>query len=335
MNIQLKILALAVSLQFSTVTAYAQQAETVTQPISQASAPDKAPPSGFNSVGELASYIEEKIAGHITAVDTQAMNPEIAAALRQADPQQLAETTIALQEILKDSIKVRLFPKGQEEIDNTSTPACSYACVAIATSAYDAPPKAEALMYNSPDANILLARAVKINGETVGTIIVHYPYDLIANSFKILKNNGLYTEFHQTINGESITVTQQGNSSIKTGAAQKIRIKGTSWSLAVWTPGGIAIEEYKPPLIPWIDIATAIAVLLIGVVIFIFARNRRLAKKSSLEAPMVKPGADTEMAFSSSEGKSPTLIIGGGAAEIDMNKFSEFLEPLGIKTKTR
>lgn len=276
----------------------------------------------FDSARALGSHIEERISQYIAAVEEQATNPAVIQAIEQGDPDELTLTAMALQEVLTDSLKARLFKKGREDVDNASTPACGYACVAIAESAYETNPEAEALLYNSPDANILLARAVKSKQQNIGTLVVHYPYDLIQTSVDALKNIGLYTEFRQTVGGKSTTMITHGKTSLKQGSArQVVRIANTSWDIAVWTPGGIAVEKYEPPSIPWFHVGLGIAVLIGGIAALVIVRKKRPTQPKQLKPAKPAVFNPESMSSDDEDEDSKTLIMGGGASEVDVSKY--------------
>ncbi len=243
--------------------------ETITQPITIG-------PQRFRSVTGLAKYIEDKISTYFTQIEGATQYPELQAALAIADTKLLPPIENRLKTLLPDSIKVRLYPNGLEEVDNYSTPACGFACINIAINAYTTSPPAEALLYDTPDANITLARAVFSEaGQAMGVVVVHYPYELITESIKRLANTGIYTEFQQQASGEKNILQKHGNIRTRQGKATRIiRLKGTRWHLAVWTPGGVKIDEYEPPSIQWSRIALGIVVLIVGITLLILYKKK-------------------------------------------------------------
>lgn len=300
---------------------------------------ETAPPAqaalSFENGSELAKYLQDKFTRYYAEISIAISDPELQAAVATADTNTLPTIALQVQDLLIDSIKVRLFPTGLEEVDNSSTPACGFACIDIATKAYNSTPPAEALLYNSPDANITLAKAIESEaGQVVGVIVAQYPISILQDAIKGLKDIGLYTEFRQNVDGKSVPIIKHGDAQVKNGQAKQIsRIDGTMWNIAVWTPGGIEVDQYEPPSIPWVHITLGVAVLVIGIIILIIYRKRHPSKPKKPAVASMDASSDAinpEAAFYDDDTEdSKTLIMGGGAAEVDV---SEFLKNSGVKT---
>lgn len=291
-------------------------AEDQTVPVNESAQSTAADAQSFQSVAELARHIEDRIAVYFIEIETAIQDSELQAALVVADTNVLPALESELKELLSDSIRVRLYPVGLEEVDSQSAPACGFACISIATSSYEAPPLAEALLYNTSDANITLARAVfSESGQAIGVVVVHYPYELITESVRRLRDIGLYAQFQQSVSDRSTVIQEHGNAQVKEGPATEIiHIKGTRWNIAVWTPGGVEVEEYEQSSTGWFKIISGIIILIVGIALLYKKRHLFLPQKS------VAPVTEKPVDVSASE-ESTTLIMGGGATEVDISQY--------------
>ena len=292
-------------------------AEDESVPANESAQSTAADAQSFQSVAELVRHIEDRIAAYFIEIEAAIQDSELQASLAAADTSVLPALEGRLNELFSDSIRVRLYPVGLEEVDSQSAPACGFACISIATSSYEAPPLAEALLYNTSDANITLARAIfSESGQAIGVVIVHYPYELITESVRRLRDIGFYTEFQQSVSDRSTVIQEHGDIQVKEGSATEIiRIKGTRWNIAVWTPGGVEVEEYEQSSAGWFKIISGIIVLIVGIVLLYKKRHLVLPQKSV--APVV---AERPVDASAPE-ESTTLIMGGGATEVDISQY--------------
>ncbi|TNG01706.1 MAG: hypothetical protein EP297_02060 [Gammaproteobacteria bacterium] len=288
----------------------------------------------------IAKSLESIIEGYFTDLDTLLGNEELITALSTQDQSQLDSMAVSFAEQLKGSPRVRIFIKGAEEPDYDNSPACGYACIDIAKQSYSKPVNAEAVMYKSADANITLARAIKNkDGQTPGVIIVQYPYKVIKDAMASIKDTGLFIELRQNVGGKNIPLIQKGDQSIRTEAPQKtLWIKNTRWSIAIWTPGGVQVEEYQSPSLPLMAIIGGSAVLLIGIIILIiFIRKVKKSAKSESGTALSfgkKKVASDYLPEDEAEESSRTIIFGGGAADVDVSEYLSKENVTDIQKKT-
>jgi len=173
------------------------------------------------------------------------------------------------------------------------------------------------------------------NGETIGAIVVHYPFLRLKDEVEKLTTHGLFTELRQHVTGPAVVLFNHGDRTVKQGAAQRvIRIPHTHWAIAVWTPGGVSIEEYEAPALPWMSIILAIVVLIGGTAFLIIyhikhpvaAKPKKVKHTEAMSAEAIS--YDTEH-------DSKTLIMGGGAKEVDVSKYlkDDDITSIPIKVK--
>lgn len=210
--------------------------------------------------------------------------------LQQAlsDNEQVALQALAesFQASLEGSLKVRLFARGHEAVSLDDIPPCGFACIAMIELAYQKPARAEALSFKTVDANILLVREIRDStGSVTGAMAVHYPYDVIKDTMQAISARRLYVELRQTLQGgEAVILLARGDNAIKTGQPQTtLHIEHTRWSVAIWTPGGVSVDDHIAGAdLPMREIIIAALVLLASLsALMVYYRKKRSARKQA------------------------------------------------------
>lgn len=277
----------------------------------------------INSLGER---IGAMMKNYFSSLEKLATEEVLVSAITDEDEKQLQQLATHYQEQLPGSLKVRLYIKGKERPDEANSPACGFACIAIIKAAYTGDPPAEALLFRSADANLTLARKIQNPaGQAIGAIVAHYPFSLLKQEIGKLQIASIYTEIRQVLAGPTVTLFDHGDPEVKSGIAQKfVRIPNSKWLITVWTPGGVAVEEYAEPALPWLYIILAAFVLVGGIVILVvYHAKHPVAKKPAKPAEekfteILSPEA---VSYDKDYDDSPTLILGGGASNVDVSKY--------------
>lgn len=289
-------------------------------------------PGSFANTSDLGSYLESRIGGYFSAIEAIASDKKTIDAIKANNNEQLQSLSKELQTKLTDSLKVRLYPAGTENIDYENSPACGYACIDMVRSAYQTPPKAEALLYKTPQASLTLVRAVYDNNKAVGAIVVHYPYSIIQEAIsKLSEDTGLYSEFRQLHSGKTNVLIPLGDGTIKQGPVQhSIGIEGTRWSIGTWKQGNIVVGDYELPATSWISslplmhIGIGLLVLLTGIALVVGRIKHRRSKSPPPPAPGVADFLNAKSPIAEHEGdeiSQRTIVLGGGAADVDVSKY--------------
>jgi hypothetical protein len=286
-------------------------------------------PSANNQIQlitSLSQKIGSRMENYFAALETLAADEATISAVTDKNENKLDELESSYQEQLTGSLKVRIYIRGTEKPDHASPPACGFACIDIIRNAYNEDPPAEALLFQSSNANLTLARKIQDHdGQVIGAIVAHYPFSQLKQEVEQLNASDLYTELRQLISGQNITLSAQGNNTIKHGAAQKIvRIPNSKWLIAIWTPGNVTVDDYlESPPIPWLYITLAIIVLLAGITALIVYHVKFRPKVKSKKKKDQKSGDASHSKTISYEedDDSPTVIFGGGAEKVDVSKY--------------
>ncbi|MCW8962893.1 MAG: hypothetical protein OQL16_03780 [Gammaproteobacteria bacterium] len=292
--------------------------------------------SALASITSLGGRIGKLIQGHFLSIEALAADEALIKAIKDEDTAKLDELAVNFQGRLEHSLRVRLYIKGKEEVDNDTTPACGFACIEIVRAAYRGKPDAEALLFRSPDANITMVRGIKDqNGEAIGAIVAHYPFLRLKDEVEKLTTHGLFTELRQHVTGPAVVLFNHGDRTVKQGAAQKIiRIPHTRWAIAVWTPGGISVEEYEAPSLPWMSIIMAIVVLIGGIAFLVIYHIKHPVAAKPKKVRHTE-AMSSEVISYDTEHDSKTLIMGGGAKEVDVSKYLKDDDITSVKIKVK
>lgn len=294
--------------------------------------------SAIEAITSLSERIGTMLQDHFMTLETLATNNALVEAIKSDNTGKLGVFAASFQQQLTDSLKVRIYIRGKEQTDLKSTPACGFACIAIVRNSYHEDPPAEALLFRSPDANLTLARRIQdADGNTVGSIVAQFPFKLLKQEIEQLNTVGLYTELRQIVQSP-VTLFSHGDQAIKIGAAQKItRIPNSKWVIAVWTPGGVSVEEYIAPELPWMYIVLAVIVLIGGIVILMITHKkyRKLKKAEKKTERYVEPPSAEAISYDEDYDDSPTLIMGGGAREVDVARYLKDTEVTQISKKKK
>jgi|GEM_PF-4645342 len=290
----------------------------------------------LQSITSLGNRICAMIRGYFASLEALALDEELITAIQDDNRKKLDEFESAFRARLQGSLKVRIYIKGKEEVDNIATPACGFACIEIVRNAYQGNPPAEALLFRSADANIMLARAVKNkDGRAIGAIVSHYPFSLLRDEINKLTIESMYTELRQAVTGPIVVLYNHGNRTIKKGTAQKVvRIPKSRWIIGVWTPGGVAVEDYiEPPELPWMYIIAATIVLIVGIAILVIYRIKHPVVKKPTKVKHIEPVSAEAMSYDFEHDESPTLIRAGGAKDIDVSQYLKDSDITDLKKK--
>ena len=236
----------------------------------------------FSSPHELAVFLERRIDRYVKQVEQATTDPEVIQALLNGDQDRVLAIASELQQRFTDNPTIRLLPKNAEVLDYSATPACGFVCAELARQSYQKKPPVEALLYNTPDAQILLVRSIQQEQKTIGVLIAQYPYQLLKAISRGLQHTGLYTELRQRVNNKPIKMRFHGDPQIKQGdPVQAIPIKQTQWDVATWTPEGVSIEQHKQPKTPWLYIGIGGGLLALGLLFIVIRRWRLRPAKAS------------------------------------------------------
>ncbi|HEY5734825.1 MAG TPA: hypothetical protein VIU36_08660, partial [Gammaproteobacteria bacterium] len=277
----------------------------------------------INSLGER---IGTMMKNYFSSLEKLATEEVLINAITDENEEQLQQLATQYQEQLPGSLRVRLYIKGKERPDEANSPSCGFACIAIIKAAYTGDPPAEALLFHSSDANLTLVRKVRDQaGQTIGAIVAHYPFSLLKQEIGKLQNISIYTELRQVLAGPTVTLFSHGNPEVKSGIAQKfVRIPNSKWLIAVWTPGGVGVEQYSETELPWLYMTLAVIALVGGLAILIIYRVKHPAPKKPAKPAAEKFSENLSpeaVSYDNDYDDSPTLILGGGARDVDVSKY--------------
>lgn len=145
-----------------------------------------------------------------------------------------------LQQLLPDALKVRLFPKGWDQLDPVSEPPVSYASLDMLRTVErsSSPSAAEVHQIGAAQQHIALAVPVlaEEGGAVIGVLHVAYPYSWLQSGMAMLSGINGRIELQQLVKGVPVVLATVGDSgSAITGSTA---IPGSIWQIA-FAPSGV------------------------------------------------------------------------------------------------
>jgi len=219
----------------------------------------------------LAKQVAFRLQRYAELIDVVARDNSVRDALEGGTPDARNAKEAELSSLFASGLKVRLLPLGVDEVDTSSTPHLSYACLALLREAEksDKPPNAEVHLLGSAQQHIDLVRRVTgSDGRVVGSLLVSLAVPLLQQTLDQARLGQGYVELRQpTSDGKPLVVVASGNRSLQQVApAIVVPVEGTQWGLAYWS-APVNWSLLSPEQINFWGMVLA-AVLLLGLVIY-------------------------------------------------------------------
>jgi len=114
------------------------------------------------SANSLAKQVAFRLQRYAEVMDVLVRDGALRQAFRGGNPEAVSAKEAELSSLFPSALKLRLLPPGVEEVDSSSTPHLSYACLAMLREAEtsDKPVAAEVHLLGTPQQHIALARRV-------------------------------------------------------------------------------------------------------------------------------------------------------------------------------
>ncbi|WP_428609367.1 phosphomannomutase/phosphoglucomutase [Sedimenticola sp.] len=211
-----------------------------------------------------------------------AKDAAVRGALQSEDVAQIGSQEQRLQQLMPDALRVRLLPKGWDQLEPDAKPPFSYASLDILRNAErsgQATP-AEVHLFGKAQQHVALAVPVVAadGGPVVGVLHVAYPFAALRQTLDGMEGLSGRVELQQVVKGAPVVLAAVGPSSAEMSGT--LAIAGTIWRVG-----------YVAPAVAWGDGAQImplavllVAALLIAVVLAFQARHFKQALHSDLES---------------------------------------------------
>jgi len=209
------------------------------------------------------------------------IDSRIARQLLDEDQAGLDQSAQRIKQLLPDSLRVRLLPKGWDRLDSDSTPPFSYASLDIlrrAERSGQATP-AEVHLAGTPDQHVALAAPVisQSDGAVIGVLHAAFPFSLVQQAAADLHAPG-GLELQQMVKQSPLTLVSAGTPSGTPGEA--VPVEGTIWRVAYAVPGLVFGSEQQLLVLGIVVLA---GLLMVGVLLF-QGRHFKQAMRADLES---------------------------------------------------
>ncbi len=192
----------------------------------------------------LAARLGSRIEGYADIVAAAGRSPELATALAGNDSALVAQHAAALGRLLPTLLGVRILPSGYNQIDNTSQPPLSYACLDLIHRAETerTPPPVEVHLFDTKGQHMVIVRPVVGTDGIAGTILVTLDVDLLKKWVQPLSGETKgYVELRQGA-ADTMVLAAVGDKALLSGGVRySAAVPGTSWQLAQWLPAPVAL----------------------------------------------------------------------------------------------
>ncbi|NKB36336.1 MAG: phosphomannomutase/phosphoglucomutase [Gammaproteobacteria bacterium] len=220
-----------------------------------------------------------------------AEKPQIVELFGKADTSALANASATHQGEFSSALKLRFLLPGKYELDNESSPPLSYASLDLLKRAESdsADTAAEAHLMGSPNAHIVMVAPVKNEqGEISGLIHLSLAGDLFEKVATALDAPDSFLELQQAGFGKALVLATHGDSTLKTGEATRVAVKGTRWTVAVWKKDGAMSAAGGNMMLVVVGL---LVVLMSGIGLFLFFRRSKDNVAEQAETQIVYEGA--------------------------------------------
>lgn len=218
----------------------------------------------------VAFQLSKAIASYAHSLESMARDPALIALLRNENQAAIQQRSLELYKAFPYALALRIFTLTSPRLDTKATPPVSYACLDLVNKAQNGEknPPVELHVPNTPDQHIDLVRPVYSDERLVGYLQLALDVKLVQIwAHTIVGNN--YIEIIQRVDGaKPLMIAQGGDKSYKFGEESFYAVKGTPWSVSVWS-------KVASPILP-VTIQSVfiflVAVTLVGLVIYFLKR---------------------------------------------------------------
>jgi phosphomannomutase/phosphoglucomutase len=236
----------------------------------------------------LSAYMEGLFEQHTATMELRAKDPLVAQVLADGDKDLIRAMETQLAYLFPEAVRVRLLKPGMADVDTSTTPNLSYACLDLLRESElkEAPPLAEVHMFNTPQQHIDLVRRVlgPTGRHIVGNLMVSFPVQVLQQALDKVKVTDGYAEVRQvTDDGKYLVLAAQGVAGFQDLPPQReVAVPGTRWRLAYWAgDAGTAAADGAV----WRYIAVvALAIVLLGAAMLVLLRTLAAALRTDMVA---------------------------------------------------
>lgn len=231
----------------------------------------------------IARRVSERVENRRTLLLGLSRSQDVREPLLGEDAPRMRQQEGRLQQLLPDALRVRLLPKGWDELDLDTTPPFSYASLDILRGAErgGTPSPAEVHQFGTPQQHVAMAVPVFAadGGAVIGVLHVAYPFETLKQTLAEFSDLAGRVELQQVVKGTPVVLSTAGVSLAEVAGMQAI--DGTIWRVAYAAPSVVFLgDEAQVQLLGIL----LIAALLVAALLWFQARRLKQALRSDLES---------------------------------------------------
>ncbi len=190
--------------------------------------------------GLLAGVVGQWVAAQAATAERAVKNPELARLMEQDDASARDAAAERLTGLFPTAVRVRLLPRGIEEVDLNTSPPIGYAAIDMLRYAetHDTPPPVEVHMGGTPQQHINLVRRIldPTGRHIVGHLMVSFPLQPLQAMLAKIPVDG-YVELQQLAGMTPMVFASQGPAALRQQAdvpPMQSKVPGSRWQVAYW-----------------------------------------------------------------------------------------------------
>ncbi|MEQ1559869.1 MAG: phosphomannomutase/phosphoglucomutase [Methyloglobulus sp.] len=178
------------------------------------------------SAQQVSQTLSKQISLLESSLDKMAQDPDVLAAVAHADAGNLNSTASRLEKYLPGVRKIRLFPVGTIEADQTNAPRMGYGDLDMVKGTFQENPLPAIQGDIGPDRHLAITRKILQGNQTVGVILASMSFDFINQNLKDAVTGDNYMELRQA----KLVLSNIGNKG-ESEDFKQINVPNSSWDL--------------------------------------------------------------------------------------------------------
>jgi len=237
--------------------------------------------------GLLASSVRQWVSGQAATAERAVKNPELARVMEQGDETAMATEAEQLAGLFPTAVRVRLLPRGIEEVDLDTSPPIGYAAIDMLKYAetHETPPPMEVHMSGTPQQHINLVRRIldPTGRHIVGHLMVSFPLQPLQAILKETSVSG-YIELQQIAGAAPLVFASHGPAALQQSdrLPTQSKVSDSRWQIAYW-PASLA-GGGETLLVSALVVGGGAAVVLLLLIWFVFRRTGEALRRDQATA---------------------------------------------------
>lgn len=160
-------------------------------------------------------------------LDKMAQDPDVLAAVSQADPVLLNTVASKLERHFPDVLKIRVLLPGSSALDDKSEPRMGYADIDMVRETFTNHPLPSIQGDKGSDRHLAMTRRIMQDDKVIGVILASLNYDFISKSVQAAGGKNGYIQLKQG----SLALGAAGKKNAKLSETDQVKVANTDWEI--------------------------------------------------------------------------------------------------------